>query len=122
MDGLFDNGGNSNMLRLYDEIVDRELEMHVTDSLTMYDVSYSEIEQTRGDDEVGVMYDSAIIRAETTYGYLKTLGYDIWFDDGNRITKNVPESITDDTEIVGTLIQDNINNEYRIIIPTKNIE
>lgn len=122
MDGLFDNGGNSNMLRLYDEIVDSELEMHVTDSLTMYDVSYSEIEQTRSDDEVGVMYDSAIIRAETTYGYLKTLGYDIWFDDGNRITKNVPESITDDTEVIGTLIQDNINNEYRIIIPTKNIE
>ena len=118
MDGLFDNGGNSNMLRLYDEIANRELGMVVEDSLTLFDVSNSELSQ--GVKEESTMYDDAIIRAVGKYSYIKTLGYDIWFDDGNRITKNKPASLTDDSEITVNLTPS--ENTYKIIIPISNIK
>ena len=120
MDGLFDNGGNSNMLRLYDEITNLQLNMNVTDSLTLFDVSNSTIEQQFQDDNAGLIHDEAIIRANTTYQYIKQLGYDIWFDDGNKITKNEPSAITDSSEVVATISY--VNGNYNIIIPVKNIK
>jgi hypothetical protein len=119
MDGLFDNGGNSNMLKLYDEIKNLQLNMEVSDSLTLFDVTNSTIEQQFKDDNVGLIHDEAIIRANTTYGYIKQFGYDIWFDDGNKITKNEPDDITDESEVVATLSY--VNGTYNVIIPIKNI-
>ena len=122
MDGLFDNGGNSNMLRLYDEINDLQLNMHVTDSLTLHDVSNSEIFKPIPDNEVGFIHDEAIIRMTSTYGYIRQMGYEVWFDDGNRISKNKPDTVTDDTEMTINLVQDTTNNTYKIIIPLVNIK
>lgn len=120
MDGLFDNGGNSNMLRIYDEIPYLELDMMVEDSITLHDVSNSDLHQGIVDDEVAAMYDEAVIRAQGTYAYIKQLGYDIWFDDGNRITKNKPDTLTDDSILTVNLIPS--ENTYKIIIPIENIE
>lgn len=120
MDGLFDNGGNSNMLRLYDEITNMELHMQIKDSIALYDISNSALDDHFDDDNKNFIYDDAIIRNETTYQNLKQSGYDIWFDDGNRITKNEPETITDDSIVLATLVSD--GNTYRAIIPVQNIE
>ena len=124
MDGVFDNGGNSNMLKLFDEITRCDIDLHVTDSLTLYDVSNSESNEGFGDKSNFTMNDEAIIRPVTTYAYLKSLGYDIWFDDGNRITKNEPSNITDESVITANMVQDNSTSpvSYKIIIPIENIE
>lgn len=109
------------MLRLYDEITHMDLDLHVTDSLTLYDVSDSNLDQLYGNiDDPNIMYDEAIIRAQAKYSYIRNLGYDIWFDDGNRITKNKPDEVTDDTELVVNLIPD--QSSYKIIIPIENIK
>ena len=119
MDGLFDNGGNSNMLRLYDEIVDLTVDKHIPDSITLYDVSNNTLHQQWKDYNSQVMYDDAIIRAVGKYSYIKSLGYDILFDDGNKITKNEPTGITDDSDVTGTMVT--TGNTYTIIIPTSMI-
>ena len=119
MDGLFDNGGNSNMLRLYDEITNLGVDKHVKDSIALYDVSNSTLSAQFRDDNSGVMYDEAIIRAKGTYEYIKQLGYDILFDDGKNITKNEPSDISDNKLVVGTMVS--TGNTYTIIIPTNMI-
>lgn len=105
MDGLFDQGGNSNMMRLYDEIHSMNLHYVPTDSLTMFDVSYSDLYQQFADDNVGVMYDGMSVRATMKYSDIVQLGYDIWFDHDSRITKNKPSNITGDSEVSFTLLQ-----------------
>lgn len=119
MDGLFDNGGNSNMLRLYDEITHAELELNVSDSISLYDVSNSELDIHTNDDNANFIYDDAIIRLETSYQNLKSEGYDIWFDDGNKITKNEPDMISDESKVIATLVSD--SGSYKAIIPIENI-
>ena len=116
MDGLFDNGGNSNMLKLYDEITNMGLDVNVQDSIALYDVSNSEMNVNFGDDNTNFIYDDALFRMTTSYQTAKNMGYDIWFDDGNRITKNEPSDITNESEVTLTLT----NN--KIIIPVKNIK
>ena len=117
MDGLFDNGGNSNMLRLYDEIHRIDLEMNVPESITLYDATYNSIEY--GMKEKSTMYDDAIIRVEATYQYIKSLGYEIYFDNGKKITSTEPNTITDDSKVLGTLVRK--ENAYAMIIPTSMI-
>jgi len=97
-----------------------ELHMQIEDSIALYDVSNSALDDHFDDDNKNFIYDDAIIRNETTYQNLKQSGYDIWFDDGNKITKNEPETITDDSVVLATLISD--GNTYRAIIPIQNIE
>ena len=120
MDGLFDNGGNSNMLRLYDEIHDLTVEPLVKESLTLYDITNNEFNQLFADDNAQVMYDEAIIRAIAKYSYIKSLGYDILFDDGKKISKTEPANITDDSDVIGTMVR--TGNTYSIIIPTSMLE
>lgn len=120
MDGLFDNGGNSNMLRLYDEIHDLTVEPLVKESLTLYDITNNEFNQMFVDDNSQVMHDEAIIRAIAKYSYIKSLGYDILFDDGKKISKTEPTNITDDSDVIGTMVR--TGNTYSIIIPTSMLE
>ena len=113
MDGLFDNGGNSNMLRLYDEIHRIDLEINISESITLYDATYNKIDY--GFKEESTMYDDAIFRVQSTYQYIKSLGYEILFDDGKKITATEPNNITDDSNVIGTLTK--TGNTYTIIIP-----
>jgi hypothetical protein len=66
------------------------------------------------------MYDEAIIRAIAKYSYIKSLGYDIFFDDGKKISKTEPTNITDDSNVIGTMVR--TGNTYSIIIPTSMLE
>ena len=117
MDGLFDNGGNSNMLRLYDEIHRIDLDMHIPESIALYDASYNKIEY--GIKEKSTMYDEAIIRTESSYQHIKSLGYEILFDTGKKLTPTEPSTITNDSKVIGTLIKK--GNDYAMIIPTNMI-
>lgn len=119
MDGLFDQGAHSNMLKLFDEIHHTDLWFLPTDSLTLFDVSNSTMEMGMADNNVGFIYDEAQFHAETTYGVAKTYGYDIWFDYGDKIVKDEPDGITDDWFVVMNLVKSGA--AYKIIIPVENI-
>ena len=119
-DGLFDWGGNSNMLKLFDEFNSTSIEMIPTDSIGLFDVSNQKINRQLHDNNINFIYDDVIIRAQMRYDDMKTLGYEIWFDDGNRITQNRPDGLEDDSEVIGNLVNDSMNT-YKFIISTKNI-
>ena len=120
-DGLFDWGGNSNMLKLFDEFNSTSIEMIPTDSIGLFDVSNQKINRQLHDNNINFIYDDVIIRAQMRYDDMKTLGYEIWFDDGNRITQNRPDGLEDDSEVIGNLVNDSMNT-YKFIISTKNIK
>lgn len=119
IDGLFDNGGNSNMLKMFDEIAHTTYNVVPKESLTMYDVSHITTNQYLADNNIGTMYDDAIIQIKTTYQKILDSGYDIWYDDGKRITKT-PFDISVDDVILGNLRKTN-DNAYYIILNKDNI-
>lgn len=118
-DGLFDNGGNSNMLRLYDDMPNGTIEMSPSESLTMYDVSHADVQFNFNDDISGVLYDDVLFRIKSKYKDLVDTGYEIWFDDGKRITKT-PVEIGNDIEVVANIVSDGV--AYKIIININNLD
>lgn len=118
-DGVFDNGGNSNMLKLCDEISTSIIDILPTDSLTLYDASCADMDVKLLDNNIGMLHDDAVFRIETTYQSLLDSDYDIWYDDNVQITKT-PLDISPDTTIVANLIIDS-NNSYKLIINKNNI-
>lgn len=119
--GTVDNGGNSDMLNLFDEIAHAEINLLPKDALTMYDVSRMQIQQVLADDNRGMIYDDALFRLKGTYQNLLNTGYEIVYDDGYRITKTPPEGLETTDEVVADIIYDEPSSAYKIIINVKNI-
>ena len=119
--GPFDQGGNPNMLKLYDEMAHIKLHMIPRDVLRLYDASHAVVKFGFKEDFNHFIYDDALFRVKATYAQLKSKGYDIWYDNGKRITKTAPYTIHDDDTIVGNLIYNKETSAYMIIIPTHNI-
>lgn len=113
-DGLFDNGGNSNMLNLYDEIVHLKTRMIPKDSLTLHDASYAKVHYKESDEGLTSFYDEMQVHRRTTYANVKALGYDIYFDTGVGIVQ-YPENEPADTDKVEFSIYD-INGTMRVHI------
>lgn len=115
-DGLFDHGGNSNMLNLYDEIVHGVTRMIPKDSLTLHDASCA----TRGygieDYGLRSMYDEVQIHRRVTYKKIKELGYDIIFDTGTKLTKTPDQIPDDDEKIEFSLYQTDNGYQVRIYL------
>ena len=121
-DGIFDNGGKPNMLKLIDEISQGAVNPIIHDSLTLFDVSTAKVEANMKDDNIGFMYDDALFRVKTTYENLINAGYEVWYDDGKRITRTAP-NISSDTEIIANIIKDENNpTAYKLIINTNNLD
>jgi hypothetical protein len=102
-DGLFDYGGNSNMINLYDEINSIETEVLPKDSLTLHDVAF-----LHGDTMVHdtfALHDEMIIRYETTFQNVKNTGYELWYDYNGKISRT-PWDIPDDRKVNFTIIKD----------------
>ena len=121
-DGIFDNGGQPNMLKLIDEIAEGTENPIVHDSATLYDVSCAKVCARFDDDNIGMMYDEAIFRIKGTYGDILASGYEIWYDDGKRISRT-PIDIPNDTEVVVNIVSDPNNPAaYKLIINTNNLD
>lgn len=113
-DGLFDNGGNSNMLNLYDERVHTKLRMIVKDSLTLHDNSHAVNKHKMGDHGLKSMYDGMIVRHRVAYKKIRNMGYEIWFDTGKKVTK-YPEQIPGDNDkVIFSLYPE--NDTYKVHI------
>lgn len=123
-DGIFDNGGRPNMLKLLDEISNGAVNVVPHDSLTLYDVSRADVHSAMKDDVSGVMYDDALFRIEATYQTLLETGYEIWYDDGKRILRTPIEGINPDMKIVANIVSTKEKDSvaYKIIINTNNLD
>lgn len=98
-DGLFDNGGNSNMLNLYDEISHVTLRMIPKDSLTLHDGSWALNKNKATDYGLQSLYDEMQVHRRVAYKKIKQMGYEIVFDVGDHVTK-FPERLPDDEDKV----------------------
>lgn len=123
--GIFDNGGNSDMLRLYDEIAATKVKMIPKDSLSLYDVSYLKTKMCVHDDNTNILHDEAIFRIKATYEKLRNLGYEVWYDDGKSITKR-PLPIPYDEKVVANIVKSSDSSTspsaYKIIINKQNTD
>ena len=117
--GIFDNGGNSDMLKLFDEVVHARVKMTPKDSLALFDVSKWRTKLKMADNNVDMMHDEALFRLRGTYAKIKTVGYEIWYDDGTWITTTPLRELTNDSIIVANVVP--AGNTYRIIINKENI-
>lgn len=119
--GAFDNGGNSDMLKLFDEIANKTIMIAPKTSVSLYDVSYSTQTYNMGDDVSGVMYDDILIRLQVAYKNAVKMSGEIWYDDGKRITKE-PSFVVSPDELVMVNVVYDANNNKKIIINISNIE
>ena len=118
--GPFDNGGNSDMVKLLDEITQESIEIAPHDSFSLFDVSHAKTYYAMDDDNIGKMYDDVLFRIKASYSDIKNMGYDIWYDNGKRITKNQTFNIDDDDEVIANIVHD--GNSYKIIINIENVD
>lgn len=118
MDGLFDYGGHSNMLRLYDEVHELDIIKNIPESLTLFDVSNSEIHKQFQDDCVGFIQDDMLLRGESTYADIKNMGLDIWYDWNGQIIHEPPSESIPDSDLV-TFTRITKNNHDMLILDVK---
>lgn len=119
--GILDNGGNSDMLSLIDEMHHGSIEISPVDSMSLFDVSHADVYFGMADDNVDLMYDEVLFRLEGEYRHIVQSGFELWYDDGKRITKTPSFEIADDENVVGNFVSAGGNN-YKVIINIQNIE
>jgi hypothetical protein len=108
-------------LHLYDEIARIQYHLIPRDVLKIHDASHMKICYGVKENVVPFIYDEAIFRIKSTYQHMKSMGYDIWFDDGNRITKTALPSMSNTDVIVGNLVYNKSTSTYMLIIPKNNV-
>lgn len=118
-DGIFDNGGHPNMIKLIDEITSGGFNLVPHDSVQLYDISCAKANALMRDDSTRLFHDEGIFRLRGTYQSMLSSGYDIWYDNGKRISKEAP-SIDPSTEVVANIISEVVNGsvQYKLIINT----
>lgn len=110
-DGLFDNGGNSNMLRLYDENTSVQVRMIPRDSLTLHDATWATVEEHIADQGLKNMYDEIIVQRRAAYKNVAKLGYRILFDTGDKLTEFPETKPDDDEKVVFSVYEDGTNDD-----------
>ena len=117
MDGLFDEGGNSNMLKLFDEIVHTKIRGIIKESLTLHDASHITNNGKIADYGLRALHDEVIVRRRAAYKKIKELGIPIIFDTGEYVTKfpiNVPN---DDDKLIFSIYEtDDGETQIRIYL------
>ena len=122
-DGLFDNGGNSNMLNLYDEMSSGEYLGVPKDSLSLFDVSTATIIAGFKDGNPNPMlYDECLFAYEGTFRSFINSGYELLFDDGTSITHHPFDEFQDDTIVTGNVVYDKASSAYKIVFNRTNIK
>ena len=116
---ILDNGGHADMLTLYDDIPGGRFEIVPKTSLSIFDVSHASCIGMMKDDNSKFIYDDVIFRLKTEFVNIKNKGYQLWYDDGKRITRT-PYDIADDTEVTANFVKS--DNTYKVIINVCNID
>lgn len=120
IDNILDNGGNPNVFRLYDEFNHKDLIYRPIDSFALFDVSRDLIHTHHKDDNnVGFLRDEAIVRLKMTYATLLSRGFEVWYDDGIKITRTPFSGLTNDTIVIANFVAK--GNTYKAILHKSNI-
>jgi hypothetical protein len=118
-DGLFDNGGNSNMLKLYDELTAGEVTIVPHDSTAIFDASTATINvpmmEYRSD---GIIRDEVLFRVESTYGDLVNSGYEIIYDTNEYASTTPFPGLDSSTRCIADIAKR--DSAYKIILNIKN--
>lgn len=99
-DGFFDQGGNSNMIRLHDDNTKLGVRVGVKDSATLHDASFAKVHEHYADTGIQTMYDEMVVHYRVAYKNVKNIGYPIVYDDGNTIMQTPPYPIDDEQKVV----------------------
>ena len=123
-DGIFDNGGNSNMIKLYDEMTAGEVTIVPHDSTAVFDASTADVTVPISEYKPnGLIRDEVLFRVEATYGALLDSGYEIIYDT-NQYASNTPfPGLTPDSLCIADIAKepDSSPPAYKIIINIKNV-
>ncbi len=115
-DGLVDQGGNSNMLKLFDTIVSTRIRRIPKDSLTLHDAGQFIETHHKADTGLTAMYDEMIVHRRAAYKKIKQLGFDIIFDNGKYITKYPTDVLSDDDKLEYSIYENNGEKQIRIYL------
>ena len=120
--GILDNGGHGDMLKLIDEIPHVTIEVGVVESLSLFDVSTAKMIGMMADGNNGepILRDHVLFRLKAAYKDILDSGYEVWYDDGKRITKT-PIDIDRDTECIANFVKSNLGT-YKVIINIDNLD
>jgi hypothetical protein len=98
------------------------------DSLTMHDAAHFDNSNIRGDEE-SYAHDEPVFRLKAKYSKLLSMGYEVLYDDGKRITHEAPNGIDPNTKIVANLVQSQKETSdpqevvaYKLIINIDNLD
>ena len=117
MDGLFDEGGNSNMLKLFDEIVHTKIRGIIKESLTLHDASHITNNGKIADYGLRALHDEVIVRRRAAYKKIKELGFPIIFDTGEYVTKFPIHVPYDDDKLIFSIYEtDDGETQIRIYL------
>jgi hypothetical protein len=122
-DGLFDNGGNSNMLLLFDEIPHGIIRILPRDALHLYDASHATVRLGANEMLPDQIYDQVLFRIKTKFSKIKNLDptqYEVLYDDGKNMSVT-PFSWLTDTDTIITNVYQTDDSVYRIIINKDNV-
>lgn len=128
MDGLFDHGGNSNMLLLFDEIAHYKLRVLPRDALHLYDVSHATVRLGVKEDMHSFFNDEAIFRLKTTYKKIKEmstdsgggwmgLGWAVYYDHNGKMDQTPFEELRDNDIVIAHFVP----GTYKCIIHKEDI-
>ena len=119
--GLFDHGGNSDMLGLFDENNHIQMRMLPRDATHLYDVSCAKVRFCATDDVSQFFYDEALFRIKTTYKQLKETNYEIWYDNGEYIGQTPFDTLRDNDIVIADVLNGTNAGTYKIVINIENV-
>lgn len=115
-DGILDNGGNSNMLKMYDEITHTVFRIIPHDALSLHDIAHFNNSDIQGDEE-SYAHDEPVFRLKAKYSKLLSLGYEVLYDNGKSISHIEPAGISPNTVLVANLVQKQIESPIELLDP-----
>jgi hypothetical protein len=120
--GIFDHGGNSDMIKLYDEMTSGEVLIAPHDSTSLFDASCGNVEIGMKEYKPnGLLHDEVLFNVESTYAALIDSGYEIIYDNNEYLSTSPFDGLTLDSLCLATIARDDTSSAYKIILNINNV-
>ena len=121
--GIFDHGGNSDMIKLYDEMTSGEVLIAPHDSTSLFDASCGNVEIGMKEYKPnGLLHDEVLFNVESTYAALIDSGYEIIYDNNEYLSTSPFDGLTLDSLCLATIARDpSLSTAYKIILNINNV-
>ena len=121
--GIFDHGGNSDMIKLYDEMTSGEVSLVPHDSTSLFDASCGDVDVAMKEYKPdGLLHDEVLFNVEATYSALLDSGYEIIYDNNEYLSTSPFDGLTMDSMCVANITRDEVSSSaYKIILNINNV-